>query len=282
MSNCILLPLIFLSFLDFSSPKLSPKNVELAINCGGAEFKSKSGVVYQKDNFFNGGETSEFGRSFDIKNTKDVDLYQTERWSSSDLIYRLPLTKEGKYVLILKFSEVYFSNVKEKVFNVKLGDSVVIKNLDIFDKAGKSAAYDEYIPFTLKGDKIILTEGQKEMINAYEGGKLVVTFGKTDADNPKINAILLVRGKLDDTDYYDYKKQREILQRKKEEEERKNREFKRMSKSIDFEEFEDDFVDDGKKYRMTGSIFSGSSLAFYAVVFFLGYLIFFSGRKGRK
>ena len=41
-----------------------------------------------------------------------------------------------------------------------------------------------------------------------------------------------------------------------------------MSKSIDFEDFEDDFTDDGKKYRVSNGIFSGQSL-FVTLIFFV-------------
>ena len=76
-------------------------------------------------------------------------LYQTERLSSETLTYSLPLKSNinGKYVLILKFSEVYFNS---KIFNVALGKENIIKNLDIYAKVGKAEAYDEYIKFEIR------------------------------------------------------------------------------------------------------------------------------------
>ena len=99
-------------------------------------------------------------------------------------------------------------------------------------------------------------------INGYnESDKtLELVFVKTEADNPKVNAILVVRGGLKDTDYDEYQRSIEILEKKKQEIEKKNREFQRMSKSIDFEDFEDDFTDDGKKYRVSNGLFSANSL----------------------
>ena len=66
----------------------------------------------------------------------------------------MPLKDQGKYVLILKFSEVYFNSPKEKIFDIGFGDTKVINNLDIYSKVGKAAANDEYIEFEFKNGKI--------------------------------------------------------------------------------------------------------------------------------
>jgi len=87
--------------------------------------------------------------------TDDSPLYQTERWANGNFQYILPINKEGKYVLILKFSEVFFNSAADKIFDIGFGDSRVINKLDIYSKVGKSTACDEYIEFELKNDKII-------------------------------------------------------------------------------------------------------------------------------
>jgi hypothetical protein len=58
--------------------------------------------------------------------------------------------------LILKFSEVYFNSASEKVFNVALGGETILKGVDIYSKVGKASAYDEYVEFELKNNKIYL------------------------------------------------------------------------------------------------------------------------------
>jgi hypothetical protein len=275
--------LIYLTILALNliyiNTKLNPSNVEIAINCGGPEFRTKSGVTYQKDNYFEGGEASDFGMNSDIKNTKDKEIYQTERWSSKDLDYNIPLKNDGKYVLVLKFSEVYFNSKGEKVFDFKIGDTTILENIDIFEKVGKNNAYDEYIEFELKKNKIYV-DG-KEAVNGYDedNKKLQISFDKKEADNPKINAILIVRGTLKDTDYDEYQRTHELLEKQKQEIEKKNREFQRMSKSIDFEDFEDDFTDDGKKYRVSNGIFSGQSLFVTLIVIGGIYFFFFTKKR---
>ena len=278
--NYILIYAIILTLNLFHiNSRLNTSNVEIAINCGGPEFRTKSGVTYQKDNYFEGGEASDFGMNSEIKNTKEKEIYQTERWSSKDLDYNIPLKKDGKYVLVLKFSEVYFNNKGEKVFDFKIGDETILENIDIYEKVGKNNAYDEFIEFELKNNKIYV-QG-KEVPNGYdeENQKIQISFDKKDADNPKINGILIVRGTKKDTDYDEYQRGQELLEKQKQEFDKKNREFQRMSKSIDFEDFEDDFTDDGKKYRVSNGIFSGYSLCFTLAVIWGIYHLYFSKRR---
>ena len=277
------IPTFFLLFLSLNilyiNSRLNPANVELAINCGGPEFRTKSGITYQKDRYFIGGEASDFGMNSEIKNTKDKDIYQTERWSTEDLIYEIPIEKEGKYVLILKFSEVYFNSKGEKIFDFKIGGLTVLQDIDIYAKVGKNRAYDEFIEFEIKNNKIFV-EG-KEAKNGYDekSKNLKLIFAKKEADNPKINALLIVRGTLKDTDYDEYQREQELMEKQKQEFDKKNREFQRMSKSIDFEDFEDDFTDDGKKYRVSNGFFSGSSIFVTLICIGIVYFFFFSGKK---
>jgi len=62
--------------------------------------------------------------------------------------------QQGKYTLVLKFSEVYFNSPGEKIFDIGLGKLKVISALDIYSKVGKATAYDEYIEFELKNGKV--------------------------------------------------------------------------------------------------------------------------------
>jgi hypothetical protein len=151
-----------------------------------------------------------------------MDLYQTERWHSDTLTYSLPLKNPGKYVLILKFSEVYFTGPDEKVFDIAIGKKIVIKDLDIFSKVGKAAAHDEFAEFELKNDKIYL--GKTEAPGAYDAKskQLKIKFLKGSKDNPKINAILIYRGDVRDTDFAEKKKKLEEINRKKLQEAKKS------------------------------------------------------------
>jgi len=211
---------ISILFNDISC-KMDPSKVIAAINCGGDEYTDTNGITYDNDKYFLGGTSSEHGLNYHIKNTDDEILYQTERWSSETLTYSIPLKSNinGKYVLNLKFSEVYFTNKGDKIFNVALGRETIIKNLDIYSKVGKAYALDEYIEFEIRNKQVYYKN--KNCAKALMGDKLQINFVKGSADNPKINAILLVKGSLKDTDY---------IEKMKKEEENKKKRMKQMKK----------------------------------------------------
>lgn len=97
----------------------------------------------------------------------------------------------------MKFSEVYFTAENEKVFDVALGRKTVLKNLDIFSVVGKLRAYDEYLEIKIKDNKVY--HNKNEAVGAYDPSKktLKISFVKGPRDNPKINAILVLRGTID-------------------------------------------------------------------------------------
>lgn len=131
-----------------------------------------------------------------------MDLYQTERWHTDTFTYSIPAKQPGKYVLVLKFSEVYFDSVDQKVFDIALGKKTVLKDIDVFAKVGKAAAHDEFVEFELKDDKVLINKA--EVPGAFEPKNklLKVKFVKGSKDNPKINAIVLIKGDIMGIIYY--------------------------------------------------------------------------------
>jgi hypothetical protein len=274
--------LISLFLISKTISILKSSNIELAINCGGPSYTSSNGIKYIKDTYFIGGQSSDAGLNLEIKNTKDQIVYQTERWSEEDLIYNIPIKNQGTYVLILKFSEIYFNSIGEKVFDIKIGDDIIINDLDIFSKIGKNSAYDEFITLNIKGDNLFI-QGKK-IKNGYNISEknIKITFVKKEKDNPKINGILLVKGGLENTDYEEFKNRLDNIERSKVDREKNSRTFHRISKSIDFEDFEDDFVDDGKTYRSSNGFFSTSSITLMLIIFSIIYFVFFTGSSKRR
>ncbi len=80
-----------------------------------------------------------------------------------------------------------------QVFDVVLnGDLTIATDLDVFERVGRGVAHDEYIEFEVSDGKI-LYEGDESEIT---GGKMRVEFIKSYRDNPKVNAIILFKGRL--------------------------------------------------------------------------------------
>jgi hypothetical protein len=59
--------------------------------------------------------------------------------------------------LVLKFSEIYFQHPGQKVFNVKIGDTIIARDLDPFSRAlGRFLPYDLFVELTLRAGKIYI------------------------------------------------------------------------------------------------------------------------------
>ena len=136
----------------------------VAINAGSDEpYVDKDGITYQADTNFQGGVASTEGRNSDW-HLPNVDVYHSERYGlGEDFSYRLPIdmSKDKKYILILKFSEVYFWEPEMKIFDVAIGDKTVLKDFDIFSRAGsKLLPHDEFITLEVKKKELYI-EGVK-------------------------------------------------------------------------------------------------------------------------
>ncbi|XP_073168338.1 malectin isoform X1 [Lepidochelys kempii] len=140
-------------------------------------------------------QASDYGMKLPIlrSNTEDQILYQTERYNEETFGYEVPIKEEGDYVVVLKFAEVYFAQSQQKVFDVRLNGHVVVKDLDIFDRVGHSTAHDEIIPISIRKGKLSV-QGEVSTFT----GKLHIEFVKGYYDNPKICALYILQGTVDD------------------------------------------------------------------------------------
>ncbi|KAG0713349.1 Malectin [Chionoecetes opilio] len=149
---------------------------------GGEAHIDVYGVRYEKDPLTGKvGTASDFGKQLVIGRVPPGDqvLYQTERYHHSTFGYEIPLKGDGDYVLVLKFSEVYFNAPDQKVFDVALnGDVTVVPALDIFLRVGRGVAHDEYVPFSVAGSTLVV--GGQE--SALKSTKVKVEFVKNCTD----------------------------------------------------------------------------------------------------
>lgn len=93
-------------------------DVIYAINAGGEEHVDVHGIHYKRDPLFGKtGTASDYGKLLVIGRVPKSDhiLYQTERYHTATFGYDIPVNKDGNYVLVLKFSEVYFDSPGRKV-----------------------------------------------------------------------------------------------------------------------------------------------------------------------
>lgn len=72
------------------------------------------------------------------------------------------------------------------------GDLTIASDLDVFERVGRGVAHDEYIEFEIKDGKILYDSDDSEI----SAGKIRVEFIKSYRDNPKVNAIIVLRGSL--------------------------------------------------------------------------------------
>ncbi|ESO03433.1 hypothetical protein HELRODRAFT_80430 [Helobdella robusta] len=165
-----------------------------AVNCGGGAHVDVYGIHYQKDPL-NIGVPSDHGKVLTIRRAPPPDqiLYQTERYHTSNFAYSVPIRSDGDYVLVMKFSEVWFTEPNRKIFDVQMNDHIVVDHLDIFATVGLGVAHDEIIPFSVKNG-ILTVNKEASTFN----GVLNIEFVKLMHDNPKVNAIYIMKGSVDD------------------------------------------------------------------------------------
>lgn len=108
-----------LGFVHFATIKLGPEDMPLTIDAGQDqhEWYSESKVHY---NYLNTGGLA--------------SMYKSERFG--DFSYRIP-TGPGGFNVKLYFAEIYWDNPGQRVFSVKIEDTEVLNNLDIFAVVGK-------------------------------------------------------------------------------------------------------------------------------------------------
>ncbi|CAO1355056.1 unnamed protein product [Diamesa hyperborea] len=185
--------LLKLAILLLTIQKSSSYKVIFAVNSGGEEHTDSNGITYEKDTLKT-GTTSDFGKNLLIigrVDQADELLYQTERYHTGTFGYELPLAGDGDYVLTLKFCEVYFNAPNLKVFDIVLnGDHTIVSDLDIYGVVGKGVAHDENVYFSVSRNRLYYKEEESEI----RGGKVRIEFIKGYRDNPKINAIVLIKG----------------------------------------------------------------------------------------
>jgi hypothetical protein len=66
-------------------------------------------------------------------------LYQSVRYGNFS--YAIPVNN-GDYMVTLRFAEIYYSSIGQRVFDVEVEGVLVVDNLDLIARVGKNVAYD--------------------------------------------------------------------------------------------------------------------------------------------
>jgi hypothetical protein len=99
------------------SSALGVNEIVWAVNCGGESHTDVHGIRYEADPL-DTGFASDYGKNLLIQRVvpQDQILYQTERYHLNTFSYDIPVWKDGDYVLVMKFSEVWFTSANQKVY----------------------------------------------------------------------------------------------------------------------------------------------------------------------
>ncbi|OUS25774.1 hypothetical protein A9Q99_20175 [Gammaproteobacteria bacterium 45_16_T64] len=132
-------------------------NYELVscVNAGGSAYSASGGIAYAADVNFSGGNTAT--EAFDISNTLDDVLYQSERWG--DFSYSIPVTDVHTYTLELQFAEIFHGTSSasggpgSRVFDVVVEGQTVRSAFDILqNNAAQEAVVEQVVLDITDGD----------------------------------------------------------------------------------------------------------------------------------
>lgn len=151
--------------------KAAPGTVRIRVG-DPANYTDSNGNIWLGDRGFADGEILSRAGDLKIENTKDQDLYRSERYGMTSFSYPLP---NGKYTVRLHFAETFegIGGPGERVFSFEV-EGKVFKDFDVWVKAG--GAQRAYI----------------ETVNVeITDGKLDIKF-TPKVENPEINGIEII------------------------------------------------------------------------------------------
>lgn len=95
---------------------------------------------------------------------------------------------------------MYFTEVNKRVFEIRFGNSFVA-SIDIVKEVGPLAAYDLYIEFEKRSSNEYVFKGTvcSGAVDSTRNNGLIVQFRSTGKDLPKVDAMLVLRGSIADS-----------------------------------------------------------------------------------
>lgn len=156
----------------------------IAVNAGGEAYISQSGITFEADQGFVGGNAGGSTATRDIRNTQDDKLYSNERYAESGMPFSYEFdTENGSHFAVFHFSEAAKAAVNERVFDIKAEQITLLSDIDPFkESSGKDSAYVKRTEsFDVRDDKATF-EFISKIFNAQVVGIELYRNGDTDGD----------------------------------------------------------------------------------------------------
>jgi hypothetical protein len=135
------------------------------VNAGGFSYTDGSGIMWDD---YGATDGVFFGTQQKIRGTDTPFLYRTQRSGVFNYQFAVP---SGNYVVTLKFAELFYDEVDQRVFTVSINGFAVLSNFDVVREAGPKTALDRSFPV------------------AVHGGEIIIQFSEGPQDVPIVNAI---------------------------------------------------------------------------------------------
>ncbi|XP_022848317.1 probable LRR receptor-like serine/threonine-protein kinase At1g56140 isoform X2 [Olea europaea var. sylvestris] len=203
---------------NFSCNRGDPQYSSFAINCGGPQMSSATGIVYEADNSYetvgpatyyvtrerrwavsNVGLPSGSNNPRYITNvvpffpnTRDLELFQSARISAGSLRYYGLGLENGNYTVTLQFGETEIQNppswrsLGRRIFNIYIQDNLVWKDFDVRKEAGGAS-----FRAVMKEFKAQVTENYLE-IHLFWAGKGTCCVPAEGVYGPSISVISVI------------------------------------------------------------------------------------------
>ena len=113
-----------------------------------------------------------------IAGTDEDAVYRVCRYHGEGYRVRVP---NGVYTVTLKFCEIAYDQPGKRVFGVRVQDREVVRDLDVFARAGKNVAYDVTIPDVRVTDETLKIDFVRQVEFPFLAG--IVIDGRTAAAN---------------------------------------------------------------------------------------------------
>ena len=126
----------FTDEVDFGAARI-PVRRTLRINAGGGEYQTADGKIFDAEQGFSGGMTSQ--SPFEVGGTVDDPMYFTRRFGKNFGFSRS--VGNGNYTLYLNFAESFHTSAGKRKFDVFAEGKQIIDDLDLVNVVGAKRAY---------------------------------------------------------------------------------------------------------------------------------------------